>query len=324
MAISEEKKRHFVIYAIFGVISAYLHYFAFVSVLIIYFIAFVASIKKKLFAPWLIAAFLSLVAYLPWLSSFVMQLGEKVTNEYWIAPITLDTIKHYADVWLQCGEYTRFYIIAFLAVSIIAVLSVLIDSIRERKHILLLGLAVFVFTCVIGIGVSLLVRPVFIERYAIPAIPLVLAGIASGISVIKSKWFLALLTAVGIAGYGVSYPYVYNLEYESSEENIEYILKKSECDSLICFVDSHLYGVLSYYETQKPIYRPALSKGSPFENIYALSERDIANEDRTLVFVPKGETAPAEVCEDSFVEYYCEVVTYGIASDVYLCTKTSL
>ena len=323
-AISEEKKRYFAIYALFGVISAYLHYFAFVSVLIIYFIAFVAATKKKLFVPWLITALLSLAAYLPWLSSFVMQLGEKVTNDYWIAPITLDTIKHYADVWLQCGEYTKFYIIAFLVVFIISILGVLVDCNKVRICALLFGVSVFVFTCVIGIGASVLVRPVFIERYAIPAIPLVLAGIAAGISVIKSKWFLILLAIVGIAGYGASYPYIYNLEYESSEKNIEYILENGEYDSLICFVDSHLYGVLSYYEPQKPIYRPALSKGSPFENIYALSQRDIENEERTLVFVPKGETAPVEVCEGYFTEYYCEVVTYGMASDVYLCTKTSL
>jgi len=323
-AISEEKKIYFVMYAIFGVISAYLHYFAFVSVLIIYLIAFVAAIKKKLFTPWLITALLSLAAYIPWLSSFVAQLGEKVANDYWIAPITIDTVKHYADVWLQCGEYTKPYIIAFLVVLTISVLGVLIDSNKVRKYALIFGVSVFVFTCVIGIGASVLVRPVFIERYAIPAIPLVLAGIASGISVIKSKCFFALLLAVGVAGYAVSYPYVYKLEYESSEKNIEYILQNGEYDSLICFVDSHLYGVLSYYESQKPIYRPALSKGSPFENIYALAERNIEQEERILIFVPKGEKVPEEVCEGGFVEYYCEVVTYGIASDVYLYCKTNL
>ena len=305
-------------------ISAYLHYFAFVSVLIIYFIAFVAAIKKKLFLPWLITAFLSLAAYIPWMSSFVMQLSEKVTNDYWIGPITFDTIKYYVYVWLQCGEYTRIYIIAFLSVSIIAILAMLIDNRKERKYILFLGLAVFVLTCLIGITASVLIRPVFIERYAIPAIPLVLAGIAAGLSVVKSKCFFVLLAAVGIAGYGVSYPYIYRIEYGSSEENIGYILEKADCDSLICFVDSHLYGVLSYYEPEKPIYRPALSKGSPFENISALEERNIESEERTLVFVPKDESAPEEVCEGCFVEYYCDVATYGIVSDVYLCTKTSL
>ena len=53
------------------------------------------------------------------LQALKAQLGEKVANDYWIAPITLDTVKHYADVWLQCGEYTKPYIIALFHLFIL-------------------------------------------------------------------------------------------------------------------------------------------------------------------------------------------------------------
>lgn len=323
-AITSGKIRHFVFYSLFGVASAYLHYFAFVSVLIIYFFAFVGAIKKKKFLPWLISALASLASYIPWMSAFIMQLGEKVTSEYWIAPITLEVIKGYFDVWLKCGEYTYIYKFVFAAMLVGCIIAVIITKNKERIRVLLLGVSVFVLTCVIGIVASVLVRPVFIERYAIPAIGLVLASMAAGIGVVKSRIVLSLITAVGIAASAINYPSAYDIEYNSSEKNIEYVIEGSDYDALVCFVDSHLYGVLSYYDSESPIYRPKLSKGSPFENIKELSQRDIENEERVLYFVIEGEEVPLSATQGYEVEYYCQVQTYGVVSDVYLGKRLPL
>ena len=320
-AIKENKMRYYVYYGLFGVMSAYLHYFAFVSVLVVYGIAFVAAIRRKNLKPWLVCSGASLVAYLPWMSSFVMQLGEKVTNEYWIAPITPEVVKGYFDVWLICGNHTAQFKTAFAVLFVICILALIFTKSKNRGKAMIGGAGVFLGTCVIGIVASLLIRPVFIERYAIPAIPLVLAGMALSVGVIKSKMLIALMCVLGICANMANYPIAYDIEYNSSEKNIKNIIENSEADALVCFVDAHLYGVLSHYGEEKTVYRPKLSKGSPFENIKELSNRDIEKEDTILIFVGEGEEVPKEGSEGYSISYHCKVNTYGVTSDVYLGTR---
>lgn len=320
-AIVENRKRYYIYYGLFGVMSAYLHYFAFVSVLIIYAIAFVASIKRKRIKPWLKCAGASLLMYLPWMSSFISQLGEKVSNEYWIAPITPQVVKDYFDVWLRCGNNTEEFKILFAVILIICIATLIIKKDKQRTKAFVFGLSVFVLTCVIGIVASVLVRPVFIERYAIPAIPLVLAGMAVCMGLITSKMMIALFCVVGISVNMANYPVAYDIEYNSGEKNIDNVIDSSGADAMICFVDAHLYGVLSHYESKKPVYRPKLSKGSPFLNIKELSKRNYEKENTILIFVGEGEAVPTEGCEGYNISYYGKVNTYGVSSDVYLGSK---
>lgn len=320
-AINENNTRYYVYYGLFGAMSAYLHYFAFVSVLLIYGIALVVSIKKQNIRPWLICSGASLVAYLPWMSSFIAQLGEKVTSEYWIAPITPEVVKGYFDVWLKCGNNTGEFKFIFAILVIICIGVLIVKKDKDRTKALVFGFSIFIFTCVIGIVVSLIVRPVFIERYAIPAIPLVLAGLAACVGIIDSKMLITLLCIVGVSANAANYPVAYDIEYNSSEQNIENVIESSGADALVCFVDAHLYGVLSHYETKKPVYRPKLSKGSPFQNIKELSERNIEKEKTILIFVGEGEEVPAEASEGYNISYHCKVNTYGVSSDVYLGTR---
>lgn len=320
-AISENKRRYWILYAVFGVLSAYLHYFAFLSVVLIYFLSLLGAVYKSRVPAWFINAVFSLLAYMPWMSSFLMQLGEKINNEYWIGPITEETVREYFRVWLQCGEYTDLYIWVFAAVCL-ASLAIIIAKKQTKMLWAVFGsIFVFVMTCALGIGVSIVVRPVFLERYAVPAIPLVLVLIAFGVGAVKSKVFTSLIAAVGIGAYAASYPYIYNNEYNSTEMYIAELLEETEYDALICCVDSHLYGVLAYYSPEKPVYRPRTSTGSPFDNILPLNSRNIDEEKTTLLFLPQGEAIPSWACMGYDVEYKCDVATYGMTSNVYTCTK---
>ncbi len=320
-AATEDKKFNWIMYTIFAILSAYLHYFAFVSVLVICFMLLLGSVYRYKVSKWFLSTAALVVAYVPWMSSFLTQLGEKVTNDYWIEPITAKTVKEFFNVWLSCGEYTRFYILFFAVVFILSVVVMFKKTDFKRLGIALMGLSVFIGTCLIGIVASLAVRPVFIERYAIPAIPFVLMLIALGIGSVKSKTLIALVCTLAVFFCAIAYPDTYKKEYDSSESFIANTLESTEYDAIVCYQDSHLYGVLSYYEPQKPIYRPKTSQGSPFENVLELDMRNRDSEKTILVFMPKGVAVPSWVNDEYSVEFKCEFATYGSFSDMYMCNS---
>ncbi len=318
-AITEDRRYFWIMFTIFAILSAYLHYFAFVSVLVISFMLLLGSVYRYKVSKWFLSTAALVVAYVPWMSSFLGQLSEKVTNEYWIEPITLKTVKEFFNVWLGCGDYTRFYIPFFAAVFVLSLVVMFKKTDFKRLALSLTGLFIFVGTCLIGIFASLAVRPVFIERYAIPAFPFVLTVIALGLGRIKSKTVITLISLCAILFCSSAYIYSYDIEYNSSESFISDSLKSAEYDSIICYQDSHLYGVLSYYEPQKPIYRPKVSQGSPFKNVLPLDERNANNTENILVFMPKGVAVPSWISDNYNVSFTCEIATYGSFSDMYTC-----
>ena len=320
-AIVEDKRLYWILSTLFGILSAYLHYFAFVSVLVIGFMLLLASVYKYKVSKWAISFGALIVSYLPWMSSFLSQLSQKVTDEYWIAPITGQTIKNFFSVWLQCGNITPFYIIFFTTMLVLSIVMIITKLKFKRLFITIMGLLVFVVTCAIGIGASLAVRPVFIERYAVPAIPLVLIIFAVGLGTIKSKTILAVICAFAVFFSAMSYPKIMEDEYEASEKYIEACLGEREYDAIICCVDSHLFGVLSYYENEKNIYRPKLSPGSPFENVVELDTADATKDKTVLMFLDHYEDPPQWVYNNYNIEYTCDVATYGKYSHMYTCNS---
>ena len=320
-AIWEDNKLHWLWYTIFGILSAYLHYFAFVSVLVICFLTLLGAVYKSKVTSWLGSTVVFALSYIPWMSSFAAQLSDKVNNDYWIAPITTQTVKDFFKVWLQCGDITLIYIWLFAALLVGCLAAIIIKHDSKKIWAASLGMLIFIATCVIGIIASVVIRPVFIERYAVPAIPLVLVLVAVGISSIKFKSIIATVAALGVVTFGISYVSVYSREYNASEKHIEAMLAEREYDAIVCCVDSHLYGVLAHYSPQKPVYRPRTSLGSPFDNILPLSERKTDKEKTVLLFVPQKATPDPQTYEGYNITYTCDVATYGMVSNVYTCTK---
>ena len=76
-------KKDWVLYTFFGLASAYTHYFALVSVGIIYGMLFFAILikKRELIKPWVITAIMTVILYIPWLRLFIIQLKYKMDNE---------------------------------------------------------------------------------------------------------------------------------------------------------------------------------------------------------------------------------------------------
>lgn len=84
-----------------AVAAAYLHYFSFVSVIIINGLLFLVLLltkeNRKKLGKWVLFSLLMVAAYLPWLPYFYAQVT-RVEAGYWIPPITAETIWSYF-VW---------------------------------------------------------------------------------------------------------------------------------------------------------------------------------------------------------------------------------
>lgn len=310
-AYKDDNILDYIIFMMFGTLAAYTHYFALVSAGIVYIMLFICCIKKKNLKKFMICAAATVILYLPWLASFISQLADKVQNEYWIEPITVKTVLNYFFTWFKCANITGIYLTVIAVIALFAFISLFIN----KKKFALCAALVFVFTNVIGIAASAAVRPVFIERYAIPSIPLLLAALAVGIS--KIKILPVLVSVFFTSGFIINYPSAADIEYNSPELGIEETLKSEKYEAIICFVDSHLYGVLSYYAPHTPIYRPKLSPGSPFENIYALDSFNAENCKWAALFLPSGNEVPTEISDKFNVDFVKKVYTYGIECDLY-------
>ena len=114
------------------------------------------------------AAGITIALYLPWIIVLLGQL-KSLSGGYWIDPITRYTLRLYA----RFAFGTRgvlWALLLLLAISAAARLS--------RRKVSLFYLSGIALVLLIGVGVSVLFRPVFVDRYLLPALPAALLGCA--------------------------------------------------------------------------------------------------------------------------------------------------
>ena len=272
-----------------GLCAAYQHYFALVAAGVIYGVLLVCILVKKrsLVKPWLIVSGVTIVLYLPWLKCFIEQLAFKVNNEYWIAPITPATLLDDMLTLLHAdGSRTFPFFFALLY------LFLLIGIIRRRDAAPLLAMAVCLMTEVLGVGVSLLIRPVYIIRYLVPCAPLMIFFLAWGLArITKEKLYGAAMgfLLVGFCG---------NLMYAATDllpqENrltTAVLEENSDAQAYVILVDndSHISQIAAYYNSTTPIYlEETMGAASPYENIFPLSELHTEDLSTILVFTDEG------------------------------------
>lgn len=302
-----------------GVLSAYSHYFAFVSICIIYglLLIAIAAGRKRLCKKWLFVVIASIILYLPWLSSFVNQLVYKVNNEYWIADITVKTLFDYWKTLFGAGgisTYAWFFSVSYL-VCIVWVL------IRGDKADVLLStccLLIPVGTLAVGVLASVLVRPVFIIRYLVPSIPLLVAFMAIVLGKVSSDILLSgILTIVlvgGISNYGTT------LQTKYLCQNYLPIEEYSGVDAYIVVGNTHLSCVLGYYVTDENIYSDRLIVPNPFPNVVPLDTFEPGSANKAIMLLNVDEQPFAEYYDAYDVEYLGMWKSETL-SEAYLLTK---
>ena len=168
----QDNRLSWAIFAAAGICSAYTHYFAAATSIIIY-ILLLLYLKRSQLKIWAAAVILSIIAYLPWISIFLNQFGA-VRDDFWIKPIAFNTIIEYFGFIFQPMDnifgivVALLFIISFLVIFYLNFKDDGFDDDKSRFSILLFS-TIFL-TMILGIVLSILIRPIFIARYMLPAL----------------------------------------------------------------------------------------------------------------------------------------------------------
>ena len=262
----------------YGTAAAYTHYYAALSVGIIYGIIFIwmlvtylknmkdpdhkGKIGAKAFAMLIICGNLTVVSYIPWISALLSQV-KQVSGSYWIQPVGLrsfgSVIKYLFSGYFSNSKVTVVLaVIMFLFVAALFVLSFMkfikekeIESCEQFFAFLVLPVLV-----VFGIVVSILMRPVFANRYMIPALGCFYLAIAIGIGeyfknsakkVLKISYclFTVIVVIVGCVDFKA---FIGNEEYRqvNMDKTLEFFASLDP-DTVIISNFDHVQGLLDYY-----------------------------------------------------------------------------
>lgn len=326
-AYGENRRKYWVLFFLFGTCAAYTHYFALVSAGIIYGLLLLAVLtgKRNLWKRWTLASVATIVLFLPWLGSFVAQLAYKVSNEYWIEPITLSTVVNYGLTLFSANGMAAFPLFFALVYGIAFV--VLLAGGKKWAMVGLVALAVPLGTLAVGLLASILVRPVFVIRYLLPSVPLLVFFFAYSLAGIRTEALVASLVTVCLMG-GISNSLVVAKTCIFPEENRltrTVVASLPEYDVCVTLSGNTLHASqeLSYWDPETPIYTvDVLGADNPYPNRfpYAQFRQVEGNWNRVLLVLAQGETVPAEF-SDYTAEYLRDVTISEVGQSLWYLVR---
>lgn len=170
----KEKWTLWIGFSIINVMAAYTHYFAGAAVAIVSVCLFVCILiskieKKRKIIRWVIANVITVILYIPWLVVFYKQF-ESVKSDYWITSFTARDIGKIAEfLFGKFDETSTIFVGA--AVCIAIVLFVIRWKKNSKLSIILLCLTVFLGFIALGVLLSIIITPVFVQRYIAIVLP---------------------------------------------------------------------------------------------------------------------------------------------------------
>ncbi len=318
--------RDWIAFGIFAAAAAYCHYFALVSAGIIHGLLFLLVVckNKKLFKHWAIAAVITIVLYVPWLSCFISQLIFKAQNPYWIEPITFSTLIDYVMTVFYAHGLAAFPL--FLGACYVIALVILLLS-RKGEHIslCLLALAAPLGTLAVGLAASFLVRPVFVIRYILPSIPLAVFFFAYVLANLTDEAVIASLLTVALMG-GVSNAVICAknaLQPEEDRIQVSMIQELPECSAYVTLTGNvlHTSQEIMYCDPVTPVYTPEpLGADDPYRNQFGCDQFRMEEHSTVILVLAEGEKVPQEFAEHYESEKLRDVTVSGTPETMWLLT----
>lgn len=183
----------------YGLAAAYTQYFACVAVIMVYLYVFVVFMTKdrQRIKEWFLWVAVSIVGYAPWLYVLVKQITA-VNENYWILPLTWRSLGGCVKFVMK-PAFTNETLSTILAVILFVVyaavfgyeLAKLYHYVRlNRKNAISIedfgfvaaGIGVLTGLVMFGFAASMIVRPIFVYRYMIPALGCFWLSFAVGIN----------------------------------------------------------------------------------------------------------------------------------------------
>ncbi len=261
---------------LYSAAAAYTHYYAAASVGIILGLIFVFMVYRyickmkgktkdnvvvnfKALATVIICINLTILSYIPWLSKLISQVSTVKAN-YWIQPVGIRTfgscIKYMFSGYFNNSTVTVVIAVLMFAVAFFMGVYSLI-TIRENGAEQVLSFIVLPILVCFGIVVSILMRPVFVSRYMVPAFGTfwlaVSIFIGREITFVKNKILVqamacAMTLFIAIVGCVDFKSFIGNEEYRKvmMDDTLEFF-DELDPDTVIVSNFNHVQALLSYY-----------------------------------------------------------------------------
>ncbi len=236
---------------IFSTLALYTHYFAGLACVIIFIELLIHFIKVKNIKS-IINVFLfgiMIVAFFsPWLIVFIRQVI-KVNKSYWILPITFVDIIKCLSIFFTYNSITS----SILSFSLITLAIIGIYKLKNKNEILS-GIFVYLFTFIVGIFISLFIKPILVPRYLIVTAGCFYFSLAFGINKIisdfnyrkisKITYILLVFIALFTNTYCLAYKYKNTIVTNNTLNCLNEIIKDEDT---IVYDDFHLSLIISHY-----------------------------------------------------------------------------
>lgn len=193
-AARENKPEYWLFCAALGLLAAYTHYYALVTVAILYAIVFFSNFNSKnIRNRILINAGISIVGYLPWLIVFLRQ--AKTINEtgWWQeAGVTISQIWNYIVFpFVDRTGYEPYLFIVLLICMVFNLASKKEVSFRAES---IYGMVTYFLFIILGVLIIVCYQPVFIARFIYPAVGVLLFSMA----ICMSRWRTEVICIIGV------------------------------------------------------------------------------------------------------------------------------
>ncbi len=290
--LTEGRRKNWILLTGSALCACYTHYFACVAVCMVYLYVLIILLlkkKKKELRSFLISAVVCIICYLPWLLTAVTRQVGQVKESYWIQPVSLRTlggcVKFLFAPAFSSGKLsavTAVVLFLLFAGEVLFVISRLLSREKQGRPLFSVkGAAqdmdrlIFSIGClmplagiiIFGFLASILIKPVFVYRYMIPAMPCMWLSLAvflgnrncssedcltdrekNGTKTVNAKIaILLLLVIVGIRDFRAFYGNEMWKQKQMKEAQ-SLLSELTDEDAITVFNFGQLQAVMAYYE----------------------------------------------------------------------------
>ena len=298
---------------IFSVLAAYTHYFAAIPIVCIYIslFAYLFINDKQKLKNWIISAICGIILFSPWILSLMGQMAS-VSESYWIPEITLEVIIGFLGYFVDSQNIGVCLLsIAILIVLIFIFLKQSSDINKRDKFYIISGILAYLGTIAIGTAVSIILKPILIDRYLMPSAAILWFAISVLIGKINNKqkflisFVLILILLVAGTGHMISSNEQWNNNNVDKEAYFNQIIQDNNS---IVINAGYSYKTFTYLEysnstdmylikTTNDFYGFNLSELHDTFDFKEISENEIPklikdNEDKNIYIISKKSYSP--------------------------------
>ncbi|MGN0377670.1 MAG: hypothetical protein ACI4ED_08545 [Suilimivivens sp.] len=228
--LRESRLSRWILLTLCGLFASYTHYFACIAACMVYVCLFAGMCYRKkvkqMSKPYLLSSLTCIAGYLPWLLTVVTKQVGQVKENYWITPVSLRTlggcVKFIFQPSFSNEKINNLLAVIFFILYVLAVMVSLFLMAKKKKEkaeedeqkekflfaagciLVLAGLVLF------GIAASLMIRPIFVYRYMLPAMGVFWLAFAVLIGAWRERKavlipLLLFLTVIGIRNFRAFY-----------------------------------------------------------------------------------------------------------------------